>query len=61
MDKNFWFKDWFIIMEKQHNGSVRVVASNEYDYIREVFYDYPMSYIIKQIKSHIRYRIANPL
>lgn len=61
MDKNFWYKDWFVIMEKQHNGSIRVSASNDYDYIREVFYDYPMSYIIRQIKSHIRYRMTNPV
>lgn len=61
MNKNFWFYDWFVIMEKQHNGSIRVMASNENDYIREVFYDYSMREIISKIKSHIRYRIANPI
>jgi len=58
MDNNFWFKDYFVIMEKQHNGSIRVTASNDYDNIRTVFYDYPMSYIVKKIKSHIRYRLT---
>ncbi len=60
MTKNFWFQDYFVIMEKQGNGSVRVVASNDddTDYIREVFYDYPASYIVSKIKSDIRFRLA---
>jgi hypothetical protein len=60
MTKHFWFKDYFVIMEKQGNGSVRVVASNDddTDCIREVFYDYPVSYIVSKIKSDIRFRLA---
>ena len=60
MTKHFWFKDYFVIMEKQGNGSVRAVASNDddADYIREVFYDYPASYIVSKIKSDIRFRLA---
>ena len=60
MNKNFWFKNYFIIIEKQYNGSVRVVASNDdnTDYIREVFYGYPANYIVSKIKSDIRFRLA---
>jgi hypothetical protein len=58
MDNNFWFKDYFVMFERQHNGSIRVVASNDYDSIREVFYDYSIKEIISKIKSDIRYRLA---
>lgn len=62
MIKNFWFKEWFVIMEKNRNGSISVTASNDdNDYIREVFYDYPMREIMTRIRSHIRYRIQNPI
>ena len=57
--KTLWFKDYLIMLERQHNGSVRAVASSDHDRIRCVFYDYPMSYIVQQMKSHIRYRLAN--
>ncbi len=55
--KNFWYKDYFIMLEKQHNGSIRVVASSDYDDIRTVYYDYTIKEIINKTKSHIRYRL----
>lgn len=56
--KNFWYKDYFVMLERQHNGSIRVVADNDKDTIREVFYDYPLSYIVKTIKADIRHRLT---
>ena len=58
MDKNFWYKDYFVMFETQRNGSTRVVALNDYDNIRVVFYDYDFKTIIRKIKSHIRYRLT---
>lgn len=58
MLNNFWYKDYYVILEKQHNGSIRVVALNDYDNIRVVFYDYNLKTIISKIKSHIRYRLS---
>ena len=56
--KNFDYKGYFVMLEKQHNGSIRCVASNDYDSIRVVFYDYTMAEITKKIKSHIRFRLT---
>lgn len=54
--KNFEYKGYFVILERQHNGSIRTVADNDKDTIRQVFYDYPMSYIIKKIKRDINFK-----
>ena len=44
-------------MEKQHNGSIRTVADNDRDTIRQVFYDYPMSYVVRKIKADIKFNL----
>jgi len=54
--KNFFYKGYFVMMERQHNGSIRTVADNDKDTIRQVFYDYPLSYIVKKIKQDINHR-----
>jgi hypothetical protein len=58
MDKNFWYKDYFVMFEKQHNGSIRVIAASDDDDIREVFFGYDFKTIVSKIKSHIRYRLS---
>jgi hypothetical protein len=46
------------MFEKQPNGSIKAVASSDTDRFGEVFYGYPMSYIIRKMKSDCRYRLA---
>jgi hypothetical protein len=55
--KNFEYKGYFVMMEKQHNGSIRTVADNDRDTIRQVFYDYPMTYIMRKIKKDINFKL----
>ena len=55
--KNFDYKGYFVILERQHNGSIRTVADNDQDVIRQVFYDYPLSYVVKKIKADINFRL----
>ena len=59
MSKNFIYKDYFVMIEKQHNGSFKAVADNDIDRFGVVFYDYSMTEIIKRIKEQCSYRIAN--
>jgi hypothetical protein len=59
--KNFEYKGYFVILERQHNGSIRTVADNDSDTIRQVFYDYPLSYVYAKIKRDINYRLENNL
>jgi len=57
--RNFHYKDYFIMLEKEHNGSIRAVASSDDDRFGEVFYDYPLSYVISKMKKDCKYRIQN--
>lgn len=56
--KNFWYKGYFVMFEKQPNGSIRAIASSDTDRFGQVFYDYPMSYIVRKMKSDCRYRLS---
>ena len=55
--KNFNYKDYYIMLERQHNGSIRAVASSDNDRFGEVFYDYPLSYVVSKMKKDCKYRI----
>ena len=57
--KNFDYKGYFVMLEKQHNGSIRAVADNDTDRFGVVYYDYPMSEIVKRIKTQCTYRLKN--
>ena len=56
--KNFWYKNYYIMFERQPNGSIKAVASSDTDRFGEVFYGYPMAYIIRKMKSDCRYRLT---
>ena len=47
------------MLERQHNGSIRAVASSDDDRFGEVFYDYPLSYVVSKMKKDCKYRIDN--
>jgi hypothetical protein len=57
--KNFDYKGYFVMLEKQHNGSIRAVADNDSDRFHIAFYDYSMSEIKSRIKTQCAYRIQN--
>jgi hypothetical protein len=57
--KNFEYKGYFVMLEKQHNGSIHAVADNDRDRFRIAFYDYPMSEIKTRIKTQCAYRLKN--
>ena len=57
--KTFFYKDYFVMLEKQHNGSIRAIADNDIDRFGIVYYDYSMTEIIKRIKEQCTYRIKN--
>jgi hypothetical protein len=57
--KNFHYKDYYIMLERQHNGSICAVASSDDDRFGVVFYDYPLSYVVSKMKKHCKYRIDN--
>jgi len=57
--KNFTYKNYFVMLERQHNGSIRAVADNDTDRFRIVYYDYTMTEIIKRIKEQCTYRLKN--
>lgn len=51
--KNYWYKDYFVMLECQHNGSILAVASNDTNRIKQVFYGYTMPQIKVEIRSLI--------
>jgi hypothetical protein len=57
--KNFHYKDYFVMLERNPNGSIRAVADNDRDRFGVVFYDYPMTEIKRRIKSQCTYRLTN--
>lgn len=57
--KNIHYKGYFLMFEKQHNGSIRAVADNDLDRFGIVYYDYPMTEILKRVKSQCTYRLKN--
>ena len=59
MLKAFFYKGYFVALEKQHNGSIRAVADNDSDRFGIVYYDYSLTEIIKRIKEQCSYRLKN--
>jgi len=57
--KNFDYKGYFVMVEKQHNGSIRAVADNDLDRFGIVYYDYPMKEIVARVKDQCNYRLEN--
>lgn len=57
--KSFFYKGYFVMLERQHNGSIRAVADNDSDRFGEVFYFYSMTNVIKKIKQDCTYRLKN--
>lgn len=57
--KNFDYKGYFVMLEKQANGSIRAVADNDSDRFGIVYYDYPMSEIVQRVKTQCNYRLKN--
>jgi hypothetical protein len=59
--KYFDYKGYFVIIERNHNGSILATARNEDtgDCIKNVFYDYSMSYAVEKMRFHVRYRSTN--
>jgi len=57
--KAFDYQGYFVMLEKQHNGSIRAVADNDFDRFGIVYYDYPMSEIKSRIKAQCNYRLEN--
>jgi len=57
--KNFDYKGYFVMVEKQHNGSIRAVANNDFDRFGIVYYDYPIKEIVVRVKDQCNYRLEN--
>jgi hypothetical protein len=57
--KNLHYKGYFLMFEKNFNGSIRAVADNDLDRFGVVFYDYPMTEIVKRVKTQCTYRLLN--
>lgn len=47
------------MFEKNPNGSIRAVADNDSDRFGIVYYDYPMTEIVKRVKTQCTYRLQN--
>lgn len=54
--KNFWFKDYYIMFDRNHNGSISAFCSGDFDRFRVTFYDYTMREIKSRIKRAINDR-----
>lgn len=57
--KTFSYKNYFVMLEKQHNGSIRAIADNDSDRFGIVYYDYSMTEIVKRVKNQCTYRLSN--
>lgn len=57
--KNLHYKGYFLMFEKNPNGSIRAVADNDKDRFGIVYYDYPMTEIVKRVKTQCNYRLTN--
>jgi hypothetical protein len=57
--KNLHYKGYFLMFEMNPNGSIRAVADNDRDRFGVVFYDYPMTEIVKRVKTQCTYRLTN--
>lgn len=57
--KNYWYKDYFVMFERNHNGSISAVASGDRDRFGMCFYDYTMAEIKQRINKQCKYRHDN--
>jgi hypothetical protein len=57
--KNFHYKDYFVMLERNHNGSIRAVADNDKDRFGVVYYDYPLTEIKRRVKTQCNHRLEN--
>jgi len=57
--KNLHYKGYFLMFESNPNGSIRAIADNDSDRFGVVFYDYPMTEIVKRVKTQCTYRLSN--
>jgi hypothetical protein len=55
--QTFDYKGYFVMLETQHNGSIRAVADNDNDRFGVVFYDYSMTEIKRRIKKQCTHRL----
>lgn len=49
-----WYKDWFLIAERQHDGSILITASNDSERFKKVFYFYTMRQALSLVREIIR-------
>ena len=54
--QNFWFKDYYIMFDRNHNGSISAFCSGDFDHFGVTFYDYTMREIRSRIKHVINDR-----
>ena len=59
--KTFFYKGYFVMLERQQNGSIRAVADNDNDRFGEVFYFYSLTQAIKKMKQDCTYRLKSGL
>lgn len=57
--KNLHYKGYFLMFERNHNGSIRAVADNDSDRFGIVYYDYSMTEIVKRVKAQCTYRLEH--
>jgi hypothetical protein len=57
--KTFDYKGYFVMLEKNHNGSITARANHDNDRFGMTFYDYTLSEIKNRIKSQCSYRLEN--
>ena len=55
----FDYRGYFVILEKNPNGSIRAVADNDLDRFGIVYYDYPMAEIKRRVKAQCNHRLEN--
>lgn len=55
--KTFFYKKYWVMLERQHNGSIRAVADNDIDRFNRVFYGYSQTEAIKRIKAECSERL----
>lgn len=51
--KNFWFKDYYIMFDRNPNGSINAICSGDFDRFGVTFYDYTAKEIKQRIKRVI--------
>ena len=49
-----WYKDWFLIAERQHDGSILITASNDNERFKKIFYFYTMPQAMRLVREIIR-------